>query len=136
MLELTNTAAQTVAPGQTVTFNNVIFNTKRNNNEFFRLGTGSIQVVPGTYEISFGGNVSGATAGTPVQLNIEYNGSPLPETTMISTPSAADALNHVFTETYLQVPCQTGSGTFTVTNTGTTDITIGANPTFTVVRRG
>lgn len=136
MLELTNTAAQTIAVGQTVTFDNVIFNSKCNKNEFFRLGTGSVQVVPGTYKVSFGANVSGATAGTPVQLNIAYNDSPLPETTMISTPSAADALNSVYRDTILQVPCLTGSGTFKVTNTGTTDITIGANPTLTVVRRG
>lgn len=136
MLVLTNTAAQTIEVGQTVTFNNVIFNSKCNKNEFFRLGTGSIQVVPGTYEVSFGANVSGATADTPVQLNIEYNGSPLPETTMISTPSAADALNSVYRGTILQVPCVIGSGTFTVTNTGTTAITIGADPAFTIVRRG
>lgn len=141
MLEISNTAAQTIAVGETVLFDTVKFNSKCNNSEFFRLGTGAVQVAGGChcdaiYEVSFGANVSGATAGTPVELTINYAGSALPETEMISTPSAADALNHVYTSTVVRIPYQIGGNAFSVTNTGTTDITIGANPVFTVVRRG
>lgn len=136
MLIVSNTAEQTVAPGQTVIFTIPTFNTKRCPHfEFFRIGTGGITVVPGTYKVSFGANVSGATAGTPVQLSIALDGSPLVDTTMISTPSVANDFNSVYRSTTVNVPCQTGSASFTVTNTGTTDIIIGANPQFEVIRR-
>lgn len=81
----------------------------------------------GVYEIGFGANVSSATAATPVQLSVQVGGVTLPETTMISTPETADALNHIYTETFYKNYCGYYDRV-TIVNTGTAPITVGANP--------
>ena len=63
MIQLSNTAALTLTPGETATFDSVLYNSCNNKNEFFMMGTGGVSVVPGTYEVSFAGNL-GATAAT------------------------------------------------------------------------
>lgn len=134
MIKLSNTIAQTVEVGQSVTFNQVLLHTGCG--ESHRAGSGAVKMRGnGNYEIGFFANVSGATAGTPLQLNIALGGERLLETTMIVTPAAADALQHVG----LSVPVKNCCGDYdrvTVINTGTTPITIGANPLFYVKREG
>lgn len=133
MIVLSNNAPQTIPVGQAVTFNTVILHTGCA--EAQRANSGIVFVkTNGIFSVEFGANVSGAAAGTPVQLNIELNGDPLIETTMISTPSAADALNNVFRETrILNNGCCGNTAQITVVNTGTTDITV-QNPVLIVQR--
>lgn len=133
MIVLTNTAAQTVAAGQPITFNEIVHQSGCAEGGF-RSGTGSVRLrANGLYEISFNANVSGATAGTPVQLSVELSGAPLPETAMVSTPAAAGDENHVSAMTIVKNVC----GDFdrvTVVNTGTVDVTVGAYPALTIKR--
>lgn len=75
------------------------------------------------YLVTFGANISGATAGTAVALAIAIAGEPLGSATMIATPSAADALNNVSASVYIRVPpccCYNVS----VENVGTTEVTV------------
>ena len=87
----------------------------------------------GIYEVSFAGNISGAVAGTPVQLAFQLGGVTMPETTMVSTPGAANASNNVATSTLIKNCCG-DYDRITVTNTGTADVTVAANSAF-IVRR-
>lgn len=133
MISLSNTTAQTIAAGQSLTFNTVLLKT-RSRAECFRKNTGSIKLCASCaiYEVSFSGNISGA-AGTPVQLALALGGDILPETTMIATPSAANAANNVSVTTLVNNNC-CDYDRVTIVNTGTTDVTVDANPIFFVKR--
>lgn len=132
MIVLSNTTEQTLTPGQSISFNTII--TKSGDGECFRRDTTSVRLRRmGRYEIHFSANVSGIVAATPVQLTIQTSGVNLPETTMISVPAAVGDLNNVATATAVANCC----GDFdrvTVTNTGTSTISIGANPNLFVKR--
>lgn len=134
MISLSNTTAQTIAAGQSLTFNTVLLKT-RSRAECFRKNTGSIKLCASCaiYEVSFSGNISGAAAGTPVQLALALGGDILPETTMIATPSAANAANNVGVTTLVNNNC-CDYDRVTIVNTGTTDVTVAANPIFFVKR--
>lgn len=133
MIELSNTTAQTLAAGATATFNTVLL--KTGCGECHRKNTGSVKLCAkgGIYQVYFSGNISGATADTAVQLSIALGGDILPETTMIATLSAANALNNVATTTTIK-NCCCDYDRVTVTNTGTEEVTIGANPVLFIKR--
>lgn len=85
-------------------------------------------------EVPMDGTVSlFPTAATQVQLTVQLGGANLPETQMISTPSAASSLNNVSTSTIVKNCCG-DYDRITVVNTGATDINIGANPVLTIKR--
>lgn len=137
MIVVSNTADVILTPGQALTFNNVVW--KSGCAESFRnIGT-AVRAGQGVYDISFNGNVASAAASVPAQLNIEVDGAPLPETTMISTPATAGIFNNVSAGTIVgnQSNCcnvNPGSISITVVNTGTGDITVGANAKLSVKR--
>ena len=123
MILLSTTTAQTIPAGQAITFTPLWktgckeqFSNLTSRVAFTNCGKNSM------FQVEFSGNVTGATAATPVQLQIALGGTPLPETIMISTPAAANDLNNVAKTT--RVPGNQGA--VTVVNTGTTDITVGA----------
>lgn len=104
MIELSNTTAQVIPAGQSITFDKVLL--KTGCAECHRENTGSVKMrANGIYEVSFAGNISGAVAGTPVQLAFQLGGVTLPETTMVSTPGAANASNNVATSTLIKNCC-------------------------------
>lgn len=132
MIVLSNTTAQTLTPGQSITFNDVVLHTGCA--ECHRANTGSVKLrANGAYEINFSGNVSSPTAATQVQLTVQLGGANLPETQMISTPSAASSLNNVSTSTIVKNCCG-DYDRITVVNTGASDINIAANPVLTIKR--
>ena len=61
------------------------------------------------------------------------SGAPLPETTMISTPATANAINNVSATTAIKNSCGDYDRIYIV-NTGTTEINIDANPVLFVKR--
>lgn len=134
MISLSNTTAQTLEPGQSLTFNTVLLKT-RSRAECFRKNTGSIKLCApcAIYEVSFSGNISGATAGTPVQLSLALGGDVIPETTMTATPSAANAVSNVSVTTLINNNC-CDYDRVTITNSGTVAVTVAANPVFFVKR--
>lgn len=133
MIILSNTSAQTLTAGQSITFNNVILKS-RCGNESYRSGTGLVRLrTNGIYELGFQANVTGATAATPVELSIQVSGVTLPETTMIYTPATADAVGNVSADTAIRSEC-CDYNAVTIVNTGTADITISANASLFIKR--
>ena len=139
MIVVSNTNAVTLTPGQALTFNDITW--KSGCAEFFRSPGSIIRVGRGVYEVSFNGNITNADGTAAVQLAIAADGSILPETTMTSTPSAANAVNNVAASTIVgnQANCcnqNPGSLSFSIVNTAATDVTIAPNAKFSVKRVG
>ena len=131
MIELSSTTAQTLAPGQSLTFDTVIL--KTGCSEYHRLNSGIVTLARiGIYEVHFSANIAGTAAG-PIQLAIELDGEPLVETTMISTPAAAADANNVATSTLIKT-CTGCCGKVSVVNNGVSDIVVSPNPAFYVQR--
>lgn len=84
------------------------------------------------YLIAFSANISGATAGTEVDLAITIGGEEIPSTRMAATPAVAEDLNNVAAFIELEVPsccCYNVS----VENVGTTALTV-ANANLVIFR--
>lgn len=132
MIELSNTTAETLAAGQSITFNTTLL--KTGYGECHRTGSGSVRMNnKGIYEVHFSGNITGATAGTAVELSLQIGDETLPTTTMISVPAAANDHNAVSTSVLIS-NCCADYGRIKVTNTGSTQLTVAANSLFWVKR--
>ena len=132
MIELSNTTAQTLTPGQSLTFDTVLLKTgcaeaHRKNSSLVTLRANNA-----IYELHFAANISGTAAGT-VQLAISLDGEPLLETTMINSVGTAGDPDNVATATLVKTGCGC-CGRISVTNTGTTSVIVGANSSFFVKR--
>ena len=132
MIELSNSAAQTLTSGQSVVFDTTVL--KTGCQETHRRNSGLINLRGGTYELHFAANVSGTAAG-PVQLVLALDGEPLPETAMISTVGAAGDLNNVATGTLVKTDCGCCT-TVSVVNNGAEPVVIGANSSLFIKRVG
>lgn len=127
MIALTNSVAQSVPAGGTVTFDTVklktgcgeCYNSQIPNSVKLR-GNGGI------YEVHFSANISSDTANTPVQLAIALGGVALPESVMVSTPSEANAFNNV-SKTIPIRNCCSDVDRVTIINSGTTPVLVSAN---------
>lgn len=137
MIQISNAAAQTLAPGQAISFDKTsylhtgcgeCFNTQLATSVKLRGGCGAI------YEIQFSGNVTSTTAGDTVQLAITVGGQPLVETAMNATPAAAGTLVNVNTGTLFAVYC-CDADRVSVVNTGTTTLSIAPNSNLRIVRK-
>ena len=134
MIVVSNAAAQTLTPGQSLTFN-VLKQTGCS--EFARNNSGSIFLKPGgVYEVEYHANVTNGAATTAVQLSLNFAGSTLPETTAVFTPSAINVVGNISGKTYVATVLPFSSFAVTLTNTGTTDITISPDASIAVQRVG
>lgn len=133
MIELSNTAAQTLSPGQALTFDTVLL--KSGCVEWHRINSGivTLRAKCAIYEVHFSANITGTATG-PIQLSINLEGEPLPETTMISTVTTAGDPNNVSASTLIRTGCNESYDHITVTNTGTTDVVVSPNPAFYIKR--
>lgn len=133
MIVLTNTLEQTLAPGQSLVFDEAILHSGCG--ECHRRNTSAVKLrANGIYEASFSGNIGGETAATAVQLSLTLSGSTLPETTMISVPAAVADRNNVSTETRIRNCCG-DYDRVSVTNTGTVPVVVAPNSSFVIDRR-
>lgn len=109
-MELTANALQTVG-----TFRDLLFTDTAvpgNCSMIHREGSGLVTLRGITnqcrarFRISFGANVAIPAEGTvaPITVEISVNGEPLVETTMISTPAAAEEFNNISRVVFLNVP--------------------------------
>lgn len=130
MIVLTNLTEQTLAPGQSLIFDEVILHSGRGECHRRNTGTIGLRANCGVYSVSYGANIDGATAAAPVQLSLQLNGSTLPETTAIS---AAAGFNNVSRSTIVKNCCD-GGNRIALVNTGTTPVVVGANSVLTVAR--
>lgn len=132
MIELSNTAAQTIAPGQSLTFDTVLLKTGCAEAHRSNSGIITLKADCAVYEIHFAANISATAAGT-AQLAISLDGEPLIETTMINTISTAGDPDNAATATLVKTGCGC-CGKISVTNTGTTSVIVSANPALFVKR--
>lgn len=132
MIELSNTAAQTIAPGQSLTFDTVLLKTGCAEAHRTNSGIVTLKADCAVYEIHFAANISATAAGT-AQLAISLDGEPLVETTMINTISTAGDPDNAATATLVKTGCGC-CGKISVTNTGTTSVIVSANPALFVKR--
>lgn len=132
MIELSNTAAQTIAPGQSLTFDTVLLKTGCAETHRSNSGIVTLKADCAVYEIHFAANISATDAGT-AQLAISLDGEPLIETTMINTISTAGDPDNAATATLVKTGCGC-CGKISVTNTGTTSVIVSANPALFVKR--
>lgn len=109
-MEITANALQTVSAGSNVVFTNTAVNGTQC--MLHREGSGLVTLRGITnqsrarFRVTFGGNVALPAEATvvPISLAIALNGEPVAETTMISTPTAADAYNSVSRVLFLDIP--------------------------------
>lgn len=132
MIELSNTTAQTLTTGQSLTFDTVILKTGCAESHRTNSGIVTLRANCGIYEVHFTANVTGSVAGS-VQLVIELDGEPLQETIMNSTITTANDFDNVAAATLIRTDCDC-CGRVAVVNSGTADITIAANPALFIKR--
>lgn len=136
MIVLSNLTAQTIQPGQFVTFDKVVL--KTGNCECFssQLPTSvKLRNRGGVYSLGFSGNVASTALNNALQLAIAIDGQPLVETAMNSTPSTANVLNNISTETRYRLCCD-DLDRVSVKNTGTVPVVLAPNSSFVIDRRG
>ena len=134
MIELSNTNAQVLAAGQSATFDTILLHTgcaecHRNNSSAIYLTQRNA-----IYEISFNCNIGGVAAGD-AEIGITLDGAPLQETVSVRTTATAGDLDNVAAATFVKTfCCGMPNATVLLTNTGTTEINVGANPRLSVKR--
>ena len=123
MIILTNNASLELAPGQSLTFNTEILHTGCA--ECHRIGSGAItlRMQQAIYDIFFKANIGATTAATPAQLAMYLNGSPMTETTMVSTTAAVGDVNNVACETGVRTCC-CGPENLTIVNDGESTVVV------------
>lgn len=133
MIVLSNTNAQVLSAGQSATFNFVILHTGCG--ECYRQNSGSVNLIQNNaiYEVSYGCNI-GATAAGDAQIALSLDGTPLSETTQKVVTATAGDLQGVSDSTFIKTCCHGYAGVITLTNTGTTEINLDANPKLSVKR--
>lgn len=134
MIELINTAAQTVQTGAAVVYNTTVFHSK-GGSENFRADSGQIRLTrPGVYRVTFNGNIAVPTGSTvgEISIAIAQDGEVLNGTTARVTPAAVEEYFNVSAQTLVLVSC---SCCIPVSVRNTADIPILVdNPNINVVR--
>lgn len=129
MIELSNTTAQTIPVGGSVTFDKVLLKSGCDVCYNAMVPTSVKLRSKNIYDIEFHGNITSTTAGDALQLAIAVGGSPLVQTAMNATPAAVGDLVNVSAGTYLR-NCCCDLDRVSVINTGTTPVTLAPNSSF------
>ena len=127
MIVLSCSNAQVIPAGQSATFDIVVLHTGCAECYYPNSGSVTLTRSNAIYDFDFNANI-GATEAGDAQLAITLNGSPLAETTSIVVTAAAGDLQNVKAGTSRKTCCCGNPGFIMLTNTGTTDINMGANP--------
>ena len=107
MIELINTALQTVQPLQAVVYNEVVYRSRRCA-EGYRGDGGLVKLTePGIYRVTFNGNIAVPTGETvgEISVAIAADGEVLSGTTARVTPAAVENYFNVALNTLVRVPC-------------------------------
>jgi hypothetical protein len=134
MIELINTAVQTVPVGQSVVYNSTAVRSSCGK-ERHREGSAFVTLLPpGRFLVTFSANIAvptGETAGE-VSLGITQDGEILGGSAMRATPAAVEQYFNVSSQHYVDTYCQCCVNVG-VQNTGTIPVLVD-NPNITVVR--
>ena len=128
-MEVTGIALQTVSAGEDVAFTETAVNGTKC--IVHRQGSGIIKLrgitnqCKARFLVSYSGNIQIPTGGTveAISLAIAVDGEPLQSTKMIVTPAAAQNLQNISSQAYIDVPCGCCS-TVAVQNTSTQSIEV------------
>lgn len=136
MAEYTSNSVQTVGIGQNVLFTDAPI-PGNCQGIVHRQGSGIITLTRGRvnncrnrnfsrYKVSFGANIAipeGGAAATPLSLTLAIDGEPIPTSSMIVTPPAAEEFWNIYGSIYIDLP---GSCCYTIAveNTGTTAVDV------------
>lgn len=134
MIELINTAVQTVPVGQSVVYNAVAVRSSCGK-ERHRAGSAFVTLLPpGRYLVTFSANIAVPTDETvgEVSLGITQDGEVLGGSTMLATPAAVEQYFNVSTQHYVDTYCNCCVNVG-VQNTGEIPVLVD-NPNITVVR--
>lgn len=124
MILLSNQAAQTIAPGQAIVFDQQIYKVGRC--ECHHTASSVVTLCSANpYEVSFSGNVTNSVAG-PVQLSISVDGEAAPGGTMINTPSTVGDVVNIAKTIPVQGCGRCGMPKVTITNKGTNPVILQA----------
>lgn len=125
MILVTNSTAQTLAPGQAITFDTVLLKTGDaeccRNNAARTIAAAKLRKC-GNYIISFEANITRSDAVGEAQLSIQVSGTTLPETTAVFVPPATNVYGSIAKSTVVSNGCETT--VVTVVNTGTTSVIV------------
>lgn len=109
-MEIIANALQTVAANQNVYFTDTVTCgncaiTHRDDSGLVTL-KGLTNQCRARYRVSFGGNIAIPAGGTveEISLALAIDGEPVPATTMIVTPAAAEQFFNVFSSIFIDVP--------------------------------
>lgn len=134
MIELINTAVQTVQPGQAIVYNERVPLARRSA-EGYRGDGGLVKLTaPGIYRVTFNGNIAVPTGETvgEISVAIAMDGETLAGTTARVTPAAVENYFNVALNTLVLVPCECCTPV-SVRNVSDIPILVD-NPNLTVVR--
>lgn len=134
MIELINTAVQTVPVGQSVVYNSTAVRSSCGK-ERHREGSAFVTLLPpGRFLVTFSANIAVPTDETvgEVSIGITQDGEILGGSVMRATPAAVEEYFNVSTQHYVDTYCQC-CVSVGVQNTGTIPVLVD-NPNITVVR--
>lgn len=132
MIELSNKTEQTLAPGQSITFDDIILHSGCG--ECHRNNTDSVKLrANGIYSLCFHANIGSPTAATNVRLQVTLGGTQLPETIMRNTPAAITDRNNVGTATRIKNCCG-DYDRVRITNTGANSVIVAAGSALVIAR--
>lgn len=137
MLQISNTSAQTLTPGQSIVFDSRNF-LHSGCGECFSLQLPASAKLCGNcgsiYNIEFSGNITASAPATPITLAITISGQTLATTIMNAKPVAAGDLVNVNTGTLFRIAC-CDADRVSVTNVGTNPLVVAPNANLRIIRR-
>lgn len=140
MIELSNSTAQTLQPGQALTFDTIPL-LKTGCNECYnpmlptsvKLKTTGCNPI---YSVTFHGNITANAATTPVQLSIAIANTALAGTLMNATPAAAGDAVNVSASKYIPVGCSDCDlDRVSVINSGTNPVVVNPGSLLQICRK-
>ncbi len=137
MIELSNTAAQTIPVGGSVTFDKVLLKSCGCDVCYNPQIPTSVKLrSKKIYDVEFHGNITSVAAGNTLQLAIGVGvNTPLVQTAMNATPAAAGTLVNVSAGTYIRNCCG-DLDRIRVINTGTNPVVLAPNSSFRIAHLG
>ena len=138
MIEVSNLTEQTIQPGQSVIFDNILLRTTCGAEKFnLQVPTFIKLCARGIYVLTFSGNIAATADNTLIQLAMTIGSSALTGTTMIATPATAGNFNNISTTKlfYNDACCGGSTDQISITNTGSNPVILMAGSGFAATRR-
>lgn len=131
MLQLSNSTAQTLQPGQALVFDNVVLRCNCSKACFNKQAPNVVKLCSrGDYDVTYHANITGAAAAE-LQLAIALSNYPSPQTFMNAVPAAEGDLVNVSAELPIR-NCCCDLNRLAIVNSGATPVTVAAGSSLVV----